>query len=65
MPELDLWAERHEELARLVARLTPAEALEVLRQLVAACPEGSTVAPALAGMIRGIVERRGAQTDDS
>jgi hypothetical protein len=56
---LDLWAERHEDLVRLVVWLTPLEALTVLRLVVSDCTEGSQVAPALAGYIRGIVERRG------
>jgi hypothetical protein len=55
----DLWAERRGETAVLVGQLTPDQALEVLQRVVSECTEGRQVAPALMGMIRGIIERNG------
>jgi hypothetical protein len=57
--QLDLWAERRGATAVLVGRLTPGQALEVLRRVVEDCTEGRQVVPALMGMIRGVVEREG------
>lgn len=58
-PLRDLWAERRGETAVFVGKLTPEQALEVLQRVVADCADGSQVAPALMGTIRGIVEREG------
>jgi hypothetical protein len=60
---IDLWAEHRDELNRLVERLTPEEALEVLRQIVKQGYEGGHVVPALVGAMRGMVERRGGSHD--
>jgi hypothetical protein len=59
--ELDLWAERRDELARLVGQLQPEEALEVLWRVVAECADERTLAPMLVGTIRGVLERRNAE----
>lgn len=63
--KLDIWAERRGEVALLIRQLTPEDALEVLARVVAECQDASTLAPLLIGTIRGMVERRGGQTDDS
>ena len=63
--ERDRWAERRDELTRLVGRLTAEEALEIVRRVVAECTDGRQVAPALAAMIRGMVEHRAHQGADS
>jgi hypothetical protein len=59
--QLDLWAERRDELARLVGQLQPEEALEVLWRVVAECADERTLAPMLVGTIRGVLERRNAE----
>ena len=63
--ERDRWAERRDELARLAGRLTAEEALEIVRRVVAECTDGRQVAPALAGMIRGMVEHKQHQGADN
>jgi len=63
--ERDRWAERRDELTRLVGRLTAEEALAIVRRVVAECTDGRQVAPALASMIRRMVEPRAHQGADS
>ena len=60
--QLDLWAERREEVAALIRQLQPEEAIEVLERVVFECAEGRQVAPTLIGTIRGIIERRTTNT---
>ena len=56
---LDLWAERRGEVAVLVGKLSPSEALEVLSHVVADATDSTMLAPVLIGCIRGVVERGG------
>ena len=65
MPEqpLDLWAERRDEVAVLVDKLSPSEALEVLSRVVADATDSTMLAPVLIGCIRGVVERSGAASE--
>jgi hypothetical protein len=58
---LDLWTERRGEIAVLVGKLQPDDALEVLKRVVTGCPNGSALAPMLIGTIRGMVEQRQAE----
>ena len=55
--QLDLWAARRSEVALLVARLSPSEALEVLSHIVTDAKDSTMLAAVLIGTIRGIVER--------
>lgn len=55
--QLDLWAERRSEIALLVARLSPSEALEVLSHVVHDAKDSTMLAAVLISTIRGIVER--------
>ena len=62
--QLDLWAERRSEVALLVARLSPSEALEVLSHVVADAKDSTMLAAVLIGTIRGIVERTEDRTNE-
>jgi hypothetical protein len=57
--EHDPWRERRAELALLVSKLEPEQALEIARRVVEDCASGHQVAPALAAMLRGTLEREG------
>ena len=61
---LDLWAERRSEIALLVARLSPSEALEVLSHIVKDAKDSTMLAAVLIGTIRGIVERTEDRTNE-
>jgi hypothetical protein len=66
MPEqaLDLWAERRGEVAVLVGRLSPAQALEVLSRVVEDAIDSAMLAPVLIDCIRGVVEGGGAASQN-
>ena len=66
MPEQsrDLWADRRDELAKLVEQLSASEALEVLSCVVADATNSAMLAPVLIGCIRGVVERGGAASEN-
>lgn len=51
------WASTRGDLALLVEKLRPQDALEVVRALVRVRDE-KELAPTLAGVMRGVVERR-------
>jgi hypothetical protein len=55
---IDIWAERRGEVAVLVGKLQPEEALEILQCVVAECESINHLAPVLIGTIRGVVERK-------
>jgi hypothetical protein len=61
---LDLWADRRGEVAILVGRLSPSEALEVLSRVVADAIDSTMLAPVLIGCIRSVVERGGAASEN-
>ena len=61
---LDLWADRRGEVAILVGRLSPSEALEVLSRVVADAIDSTMLAPVLIGCIRGVVERGAAASEN-
>jgi hypothetical protein len=55
---LDLWAERRAEMALLLGRLSPGQALEVLRIVGSHVRRGVDLGPYLSGTIEGMAERR-------
>jgi len=61
---LDLWAARRGEVAILVDKLSPSEALEVLSRVVADATDSTMLAPVLIGCIRGVIERGRAASEN-
>jgi hypothetical protein len=61
---LDLWTERRGEVAVLVDKLSPSEALEVLSRVVAEATDSTMLAPVLISCIRGVVERGGTASEN-
>jgi hypothetical protein len=61
---LDLWTGRRGEVAVLVDKLSPSEALEVLSRVVADATDSTMLAPVLIGCIRRVVERGGTASEN-
>ena len=53
------WRATRAELAVLVEQLTPAEAIAVLRQTIAACENGDLVIARVLGHARAVVDQHG------
>jgi hypothetical protein len=58
MSELTYWEERRAEFCAQVQRLTPNDALMVLRTLGDECTDERAVLPMLVGLVKSITQRR-------